>query len=186
MVEEGRGIQESWEDFGRNLQGFLVREDASLKETPYNVILGFTRGGAILATALASQLAERYPDLYSDPWTGAIRTIPNGIHKKLYDRPDFVMGSPCAEEDLRDLGELGRELGAFRRRHKLERVSVLLVDDNLTGSTRMKFFKDSLAGIGFVDVDLLAYARNPSIEVPRIDYFVRADATRAAEYLIMP
>ena len=187
-MTDGQGSQlpESWVDFGRQLDSFFSRSGEILKSRQYNVVMGFTRGGAILANILSSELSDRFPDIYRGPAYGAIRTIPNGIHKKGYDRADFVMGASCAEEDLQDLGSLMSELRDFRTSYSLDVVRALLVDDNLTGSTRMRLFMERLTQLGFIDLDLLAYTRNPVFLLPKIDFYIRDEPIATNQYLVMP
>lgn len=150
------------------------------------MILGFTRGGFILAGILSAQLSDEFADKYSSPTKAAMRSIPNGIHKKTYDRATFVMGKACDDLDSDDLEQLREELREFREKNRLDRLSVLMVDDNLTGSTRMRYFVVNLNDLDFLDIDLLAYSRGVDFTIPPLDYIIRSEPIAPEKYLIMP
>ena len=99
-TEENKQI-ETWEDFGLNLRSYIEANEKQLTRDSYDVILGFSRGGTILAFAFGCMLKD-YLHEYSDPPKASVRPIPRGLTCKR-DSPCFVMDHPASNNEIRDI-----------------------------------------------------------------------------------
>lgn len=155
---------EKWDDFGSNLKSYIKSNKEELIKDSYDVILGFSRGGSILAYTFACMLKDNL-DEYSDPHKASVRPIPKGFACKR-DNPCFIMDHPASHHEKKDIiTELEKDLKEFARTHKINRpLNVLVMDDNLTGATRVTFLEDELHKMkGCVGlIKTLAYVRHPA------------------------
>jgi len=115
-----------------------------------------------------------------------VRTIPRGISIKLND-PCFIMNQAANEIEIEDITKrLEKDLGNFSMKYKNgDRLNVLIMDDNLTGATRVKYLEDKMKGMHVVgDTRTLAYVRHKAFqedEIPTIRGF-----PTEAEIFVMP
>lgn len=148
---------ESWDDFGFNLKDFIFETKSEyFKKNAIDLIIGFTRGGMILASCFSTLLRDHFKDdIYNvnNSMRGSLRPIPSGISVKRYDKDCFIMDQDALKEETDDIPHLLKEISKFRQ--KLIETSglpsnyvlqILLVDDNLTASTRIWLFKRILTG----------------------------------------
>lgn len=176
---------ETWEDFGKEMDDFLEKNKNRLINDDFDIMIGFLRGGGILATVLHCKLNDKIL-YYGKEKKVLFRTIPKEISKKDYRAPCFVTGIAATEEELHDLDSLIKELNSLRYELLQERkINLLLVDDNLTGSTRLKYFVEKISSTSFVNVKTLAYTRHPEFFVPHLDYVIR-EFPKNKDYFVMP
>lgn len=154
---------ETWDDFGSNLKSYIESNKDELIQDSYDVILGFSRGGSILAYTFACMLKDSL-DEYSDPHKASVRPIPKGFACKR-DNPCFIMDHPASHHEKKDiLNELEKDLKEFARIHEIKKLNILVMDDNLTGGTRVSFLEDELNKMkNCVNLTkTLAYVRHPA------------------------
>lgn len=178
--------KETWENFGRNIETFLEKHGQELKGI--DLIAGFTRGGMLLATTLSTLLRDTFGDVArKNSGFASLRPIPSGITSKTYSHPCFVMDSPISPDEVADYRQFTRDIRCFKEKFCKNKkiLSVLLVDDNLTGATRLFAYKKALEKLRFVEVKTLAYTRLESFEYPTLDYMVREFPSHDT-YFIMP
>jgi len=174
---------ESWEDFGRILDNYIHSNITTLDQKSYDVILGFSRGGTILANAFACLLKDNGSKIYSDPLKASVRPIPRGLTLKAKDSC-FIMNQAATYQEVSDIIEnLERDLVDYKENiirgiNKGVPINVLIMDDNLTGATRVSFLEDILEDMksrGIVaNHDTLAYVRHRNFlesEIPTIRAF---------------
>ncbi|HRW82424.1 MAG TPA: hypothetical protein P5049_03100 [Methanothrix sp.] len=171
---------DTWKDFGRNLEAYIASHGTELENESYDLILTFSRGGAILAFAFACLLKDNSKSSeYSKPYKASVRSIPRGITVKI-DDPCFVMDHPASRLEKEDiLNNLEDELRSFSEEYNEGKpLKVLIMDDNLTGATRVKFLEnelDKLENKGLViGYRTLAYVRHKAFlenEIPTIISF---------------
>lgn len=172
--------------FGENIKKYISENNEKLEKKSFDILLGFSRGGAILAFAFACILKDRDSKEYSKQFKASVRTIPRGLSIKLND-PCFIMNQAANEIEIADITKkLEKDLGNFSKEHKNgERLKVLIIDDNLTGATRVKYLEDKLKGMPVVDeTKALAYVRHKAFlkdEIPTIRGF-----PETADIFVMP
>jgi hypothetical protein len=178
---------ETWEDFGKNIESFLNKHEDEFQKV--DLIVGFTRGGFILATVVSTLLRDIFEETArKKPVFASLRPIPAGITYKTYSHPCFAMDSPMSPEEEADYRQLIRDIRQFKEKfHKTEKIlNVIIVDDNLTGATRLFAYKNALEEkLPFAKVKTLAYTRLGVFEYPKLDYQIREYPPDTA-YFIMP
>jgi len=186
-VTQDRAIKETWADFGMKMEKFLDNHGEELKD--FDILIGFTRGGMILASILCTLLRDRFPDVARDKsYFGSLRPLPGGITVKTYRDPCFVVGTPMCKEEEDDAEILIGDIERFKKTYRTsqKKLRLLLVDDNLTGATRMFAYKEFLSKrLNFLDVRTLAYTRLECFRHPSLDFII-AGYTPADKYFVMP
>lgn len=193
---EIKSYPETWESFGSNMDKFIDRKRNELANDNYDLILGFTRGGYIVALVLSTLLRDKIKEVYDieeKPYKASVRSIPPGIATKRYRHPCFVMQDAASKEDMDDLHSdaLEFDLRRFKRSieeeyfTKIDKLNVLLVDDNLTGSTRLLTFSDEMDGWNFINVKTLCYVRHKVFKKPELDYYV-SSFPEGFDFFVMP
>ena len=175
---------EKWEDFGNNLKSYIDSNVEELNRDSYDVILGFSRGGTILAYAFACLLKDVLVDGYSDLPKASVRSIPKGVTSK-NNEPCFVMDHPASRSEKKDITDiLEKDLEEFSKNHnQSKQINVLIMDDNLTGATRVGFLESKLNAMDCVkEVKTLAYVRHPSF--PPMSTI--AKFPEGKDYFVMP
>lgn len=161
---------ETWKNFGNNLRDYIKTHREELKTDSFDVILGFSRGGTILGYAFACLIKDIIPE-YSNLSKASVRSIPKGITCKRED-PCFVMDHPASNSEAKDITiTLQKDLEEFaKRKNNSEPISVLIIDDNLTGATRVNFLEETLCKMSCVKLcKKLAYVRHPAfLSIPTI------------------
>lgn len=152
---------EEWNVFGNNLKEYIKSNKDGLIEDSFDVILGFSRGGTVLAYSFACLLKDMI-DEYSDTQKACVRSIPKGFTCKK-KHPCFVMDHPTSFHEKEDIEKFLvddlKELSVTRD----NLLNILIMDDNLTGATRIRFLKDELNKLNCVNfVKTLAYVRHDS------------------------
>jgi len=165
---------ETWDDFGNNLKSFIESNKDGLIEDSFDVILGFSRGGTILAFAFASLLKDNLPE-YSGPVKASVRPIPKGITCKTND-PCYVMDHPTSQQEVIDIKDfLRQDIKQYAKDHNNNKpINILIMDDNLTGATRVSFLQDELSKMKdcVKSFKTLAYVRHPAfLSMPTIRDF---------------
>jgi hypoxanthine phosphoribosyltransferase len=61
---EIKSYPETWESFGSNMDKFIDRKRNELANDNYDLILGFTRGGYIVALVLSTLLRDKIKEVY--------------------------------------------------------------------------------------------------------------------------
>jgi hypoxanthine phosphoribosyltransferase len=170
---------ETWKKFGKHLEKYIESHKMELDEESYDVILGFSRGGTILAYAFACLLKDSKSAKYSNLTKASVRSIPGGMTYKKSD-PCFVMDLPASRQERDDIIKyLKRDLENFSIKHNDGKpINVLIMDDNLTGATRVKFLQNILNKmVPLVQKhNTLAYIRHKAFledEIPTIRSFPR-------------
>lgn len=173
----------TWAEFGEKIDSFIAIHGQKLNDI--DLIIGFTRGGMILATILSTLLRDIYQENAKEhPALWSLRPIPSGITTKNYRLPCFVMDSPMSEEEAADCKKLLKDIKRFKAGR--EKLKILLVDDNLTGATRLFAYRDFIRRkVKSVEIKTLAYSRLESFSHPQLDYLVDAPHP-ANKYVIMP
>lgn len=172
---------ETWGEFGTNLELYIKKNKKKLIIESYDLILGFSRGGTILAYSFACLLKDIINE-YSDNNKACVRQIPKELICKRND-PCFVMDHPASDHEKNDIKNLlENELKIFAKNHNNNKpINVLIMDDNLTGATRVRFLEYELSKMNCVEsFKTLAYVRHSSFlpmstikEFPKDkDYFV--------------
>lgn len=172
---------ENWRDFGDNLRDYIKDNRDLLEENSYDLMLSFSRGGTILAFALACLLKDSEKGEYCKPFKASVRAIPTGIVVKK-NNPCFVMDHPASDDEKKDiLRNLQRELKLFSKDfNKGNPLNILIIDDNLTGATRIKYLDRLLAQIKnethnlIGEHQMLGYVRHNmfnKLEIPTIRTF---------------
>jgi len=159
---------ETWAFFGDNVRKYIESYAEEFEKDSFDIILGYTRGGAILAFVISCILKDTI-EIYNNPLKASVRTIPKGIVCKRVD-PCFVMNQPTSNYEKKDIIEnLREDLENFSENKLNEPLSILIVDDNLTGATRMKYLNKFLKSLLCVKSNkMLAYARHPEFTNPHI------------------
>ena len=154
-------LHESWGEFGRNLKYYIESNEEDLINDSYDVILGFSRGGTILAYSFTCLLQDLI-DEYHDKDKACIRSIPKGFTCKK-NNPCFVMDHPASVHERMDIKTfLEKDLIKLFKQHN-NKLNVLIIDDNLTGATRVRFLEDELKKMNCVEsVKTLAYVKHKS------------------------
>lgn len=101
---------------------------------------------------------------YSDPPKASVRPIPRGFTCKGID-PCFVMDNPASKHEVKDItGALEKDLELYAEEHNDgEPIRVLIMDDNLTGATRVSFLENKLGEMSCVEFcETLSYVRHPA------------------------
>jgi len=80
---------------------------------------------------------------------------------------------------------LKKDLFGFCQEHELKKINVLLVDDNLTGSSRMDWMIEQISRLDFITLKTLAYTRHPSFITPSLSYIIR-DYPKGTSFFVMP
>jgi len=152
---------ESWGKFGTNLKDYIKSNKEDLINDSYDVILGFSRGGTILAYSFTCLLQDLI-DEYHDKYKACIRPIPKGFTCKK-NNPCFVMDHPASDDERIDITTfLENDLIKLSGPHT-NKINVLIIDDNLTGATRVRFLEDELKKMNCVEsVKTLAYVKHIS------------------------
>ncbi len=139
---DGDIFYEKWIDFGKNLESYIESNKEELVKDSYDVILGFSRGGTILAYSFACLLKDTILE-YSNIDKACVRPIPKGFTCKK-NNPCFVMDHPTSLHEMTDIRQILmndlKELSESRDNP----LNVLIMDDNLTGATRVHFLEDEL------------------------------------------
>ena len=160
---DGDIFYEEWRDFGENLKSYIESNKEELVKDSYDIILGFSRGGTILAYSFSCLLKDMIGE-YSDIHKACVRPIPKGFTCKK-NNPCFVMDHPTSLHEREDITKfLIIDLKKFSKERK-NPISVLIMDDNLTGATRVRFLEDELSKMSSSCVKSfkkLAYVRHNS------------------------
>jgi len=182
-MEEVQFIKETWENFGNQLNNFLNEYGDKLRN--FNILIGFTRGGMILATALCTLLRDKYGTTEGE-LSYALRSIPGGFTLKSYREPCFAMSTPMEKEEEEDAEVLITEIENIHNRFHRKKLNILLIDDNLTGATRLfaykRFLKERLP---YANVRTLGYKRLECFKHPSLDFLI-AGYVPADKYFVMP
>ena len=186
---------ESWQSFGDNLDKFIDKNRDDLIKDSFDLILGFTRGGYIVALALSALLRDKIKEAYDieeKPYKASVRSIPPDITTKRYRHPCFVMHDAASKEDMEDLrNTLEYSLRKFKKTIieeyflRIDKINVLLVDDNLTGSTRLLTFAKLMRKWDFINVKTLCYVRHKAFEIPKFNYEI-SKFPQDFDYFVMP
>ncbi|MFZ3167650.1 MAG: hypothetical protein WA130_08545 [Candidatus Methanoperedens sp.] len=161
--------EESWDSFGSNVKKHILGKLEEFEKNDFDLIIGFTRGGAILALTISCILKDNIKT-YDTPLKASVRTIPKGIVCKRYD-PCFIMNQPTSDHEKKDITKyLKDDLENFYKiKPNKELLNLLVVDDNLSGATRMKYLVRFLKTLLFVkSIKMLAYVRHPEFIDPPI------------------
>ena len=178
--------EESWASFGETIDNYFREHKEEYIQASYDVIIGFSRGGTILAGIISCILRDEFEEYKSKPHKASVRPIPRGLYVKRED-PCFVMNLPASTSEVEDIDKyLENDLENFaKRNNNSEPISVLVVDDNLTGATRVKNLGKKLKENGWVrSYKLLAYNRHP--DFTKSDIQTIRDFPENADYFIMP
>lgn len=178
-------FEEQWESFGSNLESFIKTNEKEFRRDVYDVIIGFSRGGTILAFMISCLLKDYFEE-YAKPHKASVRPIPKGLSCKR-DDPCFVMNLPASTHEIKDINKnLENDLQEFTKRYNnSEPISVLVVDDNLTGATRISSIENKLKEMGCVKLyKKLAYVRNPAATFSNIRTI--REFPNDFDYFIMP
>jgi hypoxanthine phosphoribosyltransferase len=182
--------EESWPHFGWNIENFLLLNKEKLIDNDFDLFIGFSRGGVILSNILSCIIKDKFEHYKKDILKLSLRSIPNGIYSKS-DEICFLINKTATEAELDDIHEyLKKDLEKFYSEHfkekKQQKLNILVIDDNLTGSTRIFAAKHFLEQLNFVGiVKTLAYTRVKDFKVPKLDYQIR-DYPENALFFIMP
>lgn len=182
--ESSNNYIEKWDRFGSNIERYIRQHEEELSARSYDVILGFSRGGAILAHTFSCLLKEILISEYSNPYKASVRPIPKGITVKGND-PCFIMDRPSAPQEESDiLCDLENDLTNFSQEYNNGKsINILIMDDNLTGATRLKFLKDKLREMKCVaNHETLAYVRHNRFK--KIKTII--EFPDGADYFVMP
>jgi len=179
---------EDWEPFGKQLKDFISNNRENLESESYDVILGFSRGGVILALSFACLLKDGNSKVYSKLSKASVRPIPRGFVIKTND-PCFIMNQAASKAEIDDITKnLKQDLEDFAKDcNNGKPINVLIMDDNLTGATRVKFledFVDDMKPFPVANRKTLAYVRHKAFlkeEIPTILGF-----PEDAEIFVMP
>jgi hypothetical protein len=168
---------EEWRRFGKILEAYISENRDLLEHESFDIILGFSRGGIILAFAFACLLKDGQNTVYSKPSKASVRPIPRGLAYKKTDRC-FVMNQAASRAEIEDIiKNLRDDLEDYSRTFEIKTpLNVLIMDDNLTGATRVQFLEDILDDMKPVvgRHKTLAYVRHkvfPEEEIPTIRGF---------------
>lgn len=178
--------EESWACFGETLKKYFVENQEEYIQASYDVIIGFSRGGTILAGIISCILRDEFEEYGSKPHKASVRPIPQGLYVKRED-PCFVMNLPASVSEIKDIDKfLAKDLEDFAKLHNnSEPISVLAVDDNLTGATRVTNLGNKLKENGWVrSYKLLAYNRHP--DFTKSDIQTIREFPEDYDYFIMP
>jgi len=178
--------QETWATFGETLEKYIETREEEFKRASYDVIIGFSRGGTILAGIISCMLKDKFEEYKSKPHKASVRPIPQGLYVKRED-PCFVMNLPASVNEIQDINEhLANDLEQFaKQNNNSEPINVLAVDDNLTGATRVTNLGNKLKENGWVrSYKLLAYNRHP--DFTKSDIQTIREFPEGADYFIMP
>jgi len=178
--------KETWAAFGETLENYITNHENEFRRESYDVIIGFSRGGTILAFIISCILKDKFEEYKSKPHKATVRPIPQGLSVKRED-PCFVMNLPASIHEMHDIDKcLKDDLEQFAKHHNnSEPISVLAVDDNLTGATRITNLGDKLKENGWVkSYKLLAYNRHP--EFTKSDIQTIREFPKDFDYFIMP
>lgn len=178
---------ETWDNFGKNLKNYIINNKEYLEKENFDIILGFSRGGVILAFAFACLLKD-HSKKYSKLQKASVRPIPNGIVRKIND-PCFIMNQAASNIEIDDiLNNLESELKKFSKDYAAnEKLNILLMDDNLSGATRVKYLEDILEDMKSSIVHehkTLAYVRHKLFSKEEIPTII--DFPEKADIFIMP
>lgn len=178
--------EESWASFGETLEHYFAEHEEEYIKASYDVIIGFSRGGTILAGIISCILKDKFEEYKSKPHKASVRPIPQGLYVKRED-PCFVMNLPASVHEIQDIDiHLANDLEQFAKlNNNSEPISVLAVDDNLTGATRITNLGNKLKENGWVrSYKLLAYNRHP--DFTKSDIQTIREFPEGADYFIMP
>jgi hypothetical protein len=178
--------KESWETFGQTIEDYISKNKGDLEKSSIDIILGFSRGGTILAFAFACILKDMDSEVYSKQFKASVRTIPGGASIKLND-PCFIMNQAANAIEIEDITKkLEKDLGDFSIKYKNgDRLNVLIMDDNLTGATRVKYLEDKLKMMPVVGgLGTLAYVRHKAFQESEIKTIQKFPSS--AEIFVMP
>lgn len=182
-------INESWSHFGEHLKEFLLDNEKGLVEDDFDLIIGFSRGGVILSNILSCLIKDKCEHYKENLHKLSLRNIPNGIYAKS-DDSCFLINKTATLAELDDIHKyLENDLKIFYSEYcekEQKQLNILVVDDNLTGSTRIFGAKSVLKELDFVGtVKTLAYTRVIDFKVPKLDYQIREYPPKAL-FFIMP
>ena len=178
--------QETWVTFGETLEEYMETHKEEFERASYDVIIGFSRGGTILAGIISCMLKDKFEEYKLKPHKASVRPIPQGLYVKRED-PCFVMNLPASIHEIQDINKyLANDLEQFaKQNNNSEPISVLAVDDNLTGATRITNLGNKLKENGWVrSYKLLAYNRHP--DFTKSDIQTIREFPEGADYFIMP
>lgn len=178
--------EETWAVFGETVENYIDKNESELRKSSYDIIIGFSRGGLILAGIISCLLKDKFDEYKLIPHKASVRPIPQGLFVKR-DDPCFVMNLPASVSEIRDINEnLENDLEEFAMVYNnKEPISILVVDDNLTGATRVTNLGNILKESGWVRAyKLLAYNRHP--EFTKSDIQTIRDFPEDAEFFVMP
>jgi hypothetical protein len=182
---------ESWVDFGRNLEEYIYSNMEHLESESYDVILGFSRGGTILAFAFACLLKDSGSKIYSNPLKASVRPIPRGFTLKTRDSC-FIMNQAATYIEISDIiSNLENDLKYFKDEvNGGNPINVLIMDDNLTGATRVTFLEDILDDLKIKGIvanhKTLAYVRHRDFLESEIPTIINFPKDKGIEMFSMP
>lgn len=178
--------KETWLVFGETLENYMADHEEEITRASYDVIVGFSRGGTILAFIISCILKDKFEEYKLKPYKATVRPIPQGLSVKRED-PCFVMNLPASIHEIEDIDKyLKDDLEEFAKLYNnSEPISVLAVDDNLTGATRVTNLGDKLKeNVWVKSYKLLAYNRHP--EFTKSDIQTIREFPEDFDYFIMP
>lgn len=185
-------LEEGWTQFGRHIENFLLLNKEKLIDDNFDLFIGFSRGGVILSNILSCLIKdkfEHYRENRKNIHKLSLRSIPNGIYSKS-DEICFLINKTATKAELDDIYKyLEHDLDEFHSEYckeQQQKLNILIIDDNLTGSTRIfaaKSHLKKLTNTGIVKT--LAYTRVNDFKVPKLDYQIR-EYPENALFFIMP
>ena len=165
-------LRETWLQFEKHIDIFFDVCGPAFCDDDFDVIIGFSRGGTILSNILSCLTKDKFECYRKNQHKLSVRNIPNGIYVKSKD-PCFLINKTATSNELEDIHKhLKNDLIRFHSKYcnHDEKLNVLLVDDNLTGSTRLFEAKSFLESFKLCNVKTLAYTRVKNIKRPKLDY----------------
>ena len=179
---------EDWSDFGESIKEFVKNEGKELfAEFKPHIIMGFSTGGAIVAHTLASYARDIYGINLCPEGCFSTLNVPPGISNKKYDSPCFGITEEGDPQDIENIETALNLIDKYMEDKLIEKIHLLIVDDNITGSRRLLYYENYLKKQlkERVDIRLLAYVKNPNfrskVEIKEIKKF-----PEKIDYFIMP
>ncbi len=155
---------EKWERYGDNIKNYVEINREFLKSINPHVIAGFTTGGAILAHVFGSYLKDILGEELCSCHEIATTSIPIGLSKKTYSESCFGIRFMGDSQDIDGFRSFYEELKQYMERNNIEKLRLILFDDNITGSGRIKYYYDKLIKLfdGNIEIYPFCYVRHLS------------------------